>query len=135
MLGIKLRSILFIILLLILNVQLSSAFIDVVDMGFMKYKNKVKGSNTLETEELNYDLIKNNIIKVFKSNKLKYKINSGLIQTDWYDYKGKASKLLITIMADDTKLRLQMQQKKLEDQKLPFMDPYKVKKEIEKKLK
>ncbi len=129
------RLLIFLFCILLVNLNLFSAYIDVINLGIIKYKNEVVVKDKLQTEKLNYNVVKNKIISVLKSNKIKYKLRTGLIDTQWYIYNKKQCKLYITLMADESQIRIQLHQKAIETQNLGKIDPYKVKKDIETKLK
>jgi len=129
------KLVIFLFYFLIINLHLSYAYIDVINLGIINYKNEIKGRDKIQTETLNYNKVKNKIISVLKSHKIKYKLRTGLIDTQWYIYENKQSKLYITLMADESQIRMQLQQKAIETPKLSKMNPDMIKKDIEQILK
>lgn len=129
------RSILVFLTISLIKITAVYAYIDVLNLGIINYKNKINGQSKLETENLNYNHVKSKVLSVLNSNKIKYKVRTGLIESNWYNYNNKSSKLYITILPDENHIRIQLHQKKHNDNITANIEPNKIKSEIEKVLK
>ncbi len=129
------RNVLIFLTFFIFKITAIYAYIDVLNLGIINYKNKINGQSKLETEDLNYNHVKSKVLSVLNSNKIKYKVRTGLIESNWYNYNNKASKLYITILPDENHIRIQLHQKKHNENITSNIEPNKIKRELENVLK
>jgi len=125
----------YLLLIILINYNQLFSFIETTNLGIIKLDSKTINCLDKNGEDAVYNLLKANVVKVLKSHKIKYNIRYGLIETNWYNYQNKSSKLFITVMPDECQVRIQLQQKALENKKVSNIDPQKIKSDINKLFK
>ncbi len=115
--------------IIIINTALL-AQINIIDLGEIYLNTKKINDKTKINKSIDDELLKSEITKILGSLNIKYNYKIGLIETSYYKYKNKASKLFIRLIPDENYISLSMQQTNDTKSTKSNFDPYLIKKRL-----